>query len=99
MKKSKFALWLKLIRDDPPAEFFQQHGRYLDRLIADSKRLDKLEKVLGTDQIVSVECGYYDHGTGEGGFFLCDLSDKQLCGHTLREAIDKLKEHNNDSRT
>ena len=53
---------------------------------------DKLEKALATDQIVFVECGYYDHGSGEGGFFLCDLSDKQLCGHSIREAIDKLEE-------
>jgi len=69
-------------------EWEEHEARYR----ADSKRLDKLEKALATNQIVSVECGYYDHGSGEGGFFLCDLSDEQLCGHSIREAIDKLEE-------
>jgi hypothetical protein len=74
------------------AEILNKLEAELKEAKADSERLDDLEEALATDRIVSVECGYYDHETGEGGFFLCPVSGEQLCGHSIREAIDKLEE-------
>ena len=68
---------------------------YLNAL-EDSKRLDAMEQALATDRIVSVECGYYDHNSRRGGFFLCTPSGSQICGHSIREAVDKLEEQDHE---
>ena len=91
MSETKFDQWLKLIRLDPPAEFFQEHGRYLDRLVADSKRIDWL---------IETKCFVYPtEQPSKETWMVCAPDPGDGCGKydveggsTWREAVDNSME-------